>query len=307
MQFNTNPGGHATESTALTVYFDGACPVCSREIATYRRQAGAEACTWVDVSACESAALGQDLSREQALARMHVRRADGTLVSGAAAFAQMWQSLPATRWLGRVAGWPPVTAVLELAYRAFLRVRRAWRRPAGGALARLPGDLRSDHAGETGAVQIYRGILAVSRDPAVRAFAEHHLVTEQRHLAVIEALVPAVPRSRLLPLWRPAGWVTGALPALLGPGAVYATIAAVETFVDRHYAEQLEAIDAVLADRPDPELAALRDTLATCRDDELRHRDEALAAGPARGAVARAWGGLVGAGSAAAVALARRV
>ncbi len=316
MQFNTDPSSRAAEPGGVTVYFDGACPVCSREIAAYRRQAGADACAWVDVSACEPAALGQDLSREQALARMHVRRADGTLVSGAAAFAQMWQALPATRWLGRVAGWAPVTALLELAYRAFLRARRAWRRPAPApeasgwrtaGPARLAGDLRSDHAGETGAVQIYRGILAVSRDPAVRAFAEHHLATEERHLGLIEALVPPVPRSRLLPLWRPAGWMTGALPALLGPRAVYATIAAVETFVDRHYAEQLEAIDAVLAARPEADLAALRDTLAVCRDDEVRHRDEALAAGPARGAAARAWAWLVGAGSAAAVALARRV
>lgn len=316
MQFKTDPDGRPADAASLTVYFDGACPVCSREIAAYRRQAGADACAWVDVSACEPAVLGADLSREQALARMHVRRADGSLVSGAAAFAEMWRALPATRWMGRLASWAPLTALLELAYRAFLRVRRAWRRPASmraasgwsaAGPARLAGDLRSDHAGETGAVQIYRGILAVSRDPAVRAFAEHHLATEQGHLALIEALVPAVPRSRLLPLWRPAGWVTGALPALLGPRAVYATIAAVETFVDRHYAEQLEAIDAVLADRPDPALATLRATLARCRDDEVRHRDEALAAGPARGAAARAWAGLVGAGSAAAVALARRV
>jgi demethoxyubiquinone hydroxylase (CLK1/Coq7/Cat5 family) len=365
MSFKSSPSGQATAPTALTVYFDGACPVCSREIAVYRRQAGADGCQWVDVSACEPQALGGDLSRDDALARLHVRRADGSLVSGAAAFAQMWQALPATRWLGRVAGWPPVTAVLELAYRAFLAVRRAWRQPAaaatatpvsaralagpaGGAsaagwpLARLAGDLRSDHAGETGAVQIYRGILAVSRDPAVRAFAEHHLATESRHLEVIEALRPAVPRSRLLPLWRPAGWLTGALPALAGPRAVYATIAAVETFVDRHYGEQIDAIDAALAaqgvratpgagngpraadaangprsvdtanataaaDASTALLLGLRETLASCRADELHHRDEALAAGPATGPLARAWGALVGAGSAAAVALARRV
>jgi predicted DCC family thiol-disulfide oxidoreductase YuxK len=129
MQFKTKPSSHAAESAALTVYFDGACPVCSREIAAYRRQAGAEACEWVDASACDPAVLGSDLTRDRALARMHVRRADGTLVSGAAAFAQMWQALPATRWLGRLAGWAPVTAVLELGYRGFLTVRRAWRRP----------------------------------------------------------------------------------------------------------------------------------------------------------------------------------
>jgi hypothetical protein len=42
----------------------------------------------------------------------------------------------------------------------------------------LIGDLRSDHAGETGGVIISRGILAGSRDPAVRAFASAHLAAE---------------------------------------------------------------------------------------------------------------------------------
>ena len=96
----------------------------------------------------------------------------------------------------------------------------------------LTAELRSDHAGEFGAVRIYRGILAVTRDPALRAFAERHGETEQSHLDLIETLLPVAQRSRLLPLWRLAAWLTGALPALFGTGAVYATIDAVETFVD---------------------------------------------------------------------------
>ena len=95
--------------------------------------------------------------------------------------------------------------------------------------------LRSDHAGETGAVYIYRGILAVTRAPEVRAFARHHLATEQRHLEMMTQLLPREQHSRLLPLWRVAGWLTGMLPALFGPLAVYRTIDAVESFVDRHY------------------------------------------------------------------------
>ena len=171
----------------------------------------------------------------------------------------------------------------------------------------LAAELRSDHAGETGAVQIYLGILAISRDPELRAFARHHLSTEQHHLEILESIRPTVPRSRLLVLWRPAGWLTGALPALFGARAVYATIAAVETFVDHHYAQQLDRLDATLALRPDAALEALRAQLGACRDDELRHRDEALAAGPARGALAALWAWCVGFGSAAAVALARRL
>ena len=58
--------------------------------------------------------------------------------------------------------------------------------------------------------------------------------TEQRHLATVETLVPHPSRSRLLAVWRAAGFVTGALPSLVGRNAVYSTIEAVETFVDIH-------------------------------------------------------------------------
>lgn len=299
---NTDP---APSPAPLTVYFDGACPVCSREIAAYRRQPGAEACEWIDASACAESALGPDLTRGAALARFHVRRADGSLVDGMRGFATLWQALPRTAWLGRVAAFGPMPRLLDAAYGVFLSVRRAWR-PATVVspwTADVTADLRSDHAGEAGAVMIYRGVLSVARDPSLRAFATHHLETELGHLAVIEAHLPAAHRSRLLPAWRVAGWLTGALPALFGPSVVYATIAAVETFVDAHYTEQLVRLDAMPADTA---RGALRAELDRCREDELRHRDEALRAGPAAGPLVRLWTAMVGAGSAGAVALARR-
>jgi predicted DCC family thiol-disulfide oxidoreductase YuxK len=111
----------------LTVYFDGACPVCSREIAFYRRQAGALAIEWVDAAICPVATLGADLSREAALARLHVRKADGELTSGARAFTMLWRSIPRTAFLGRLLDHRPVLALLEMGYRVHLLVRRAWR------------------------------------------------------------------------------------------------------------------------------------------------------------------------------------
>jgi ubiquinone biosynthesis monooxygenase Coq7 len=164
-------------------------------------------------------------------------------------------------------------------------------------------DLRTDHAGEVGAVCIYQGVLRFARDPALRSFAEHHLVTEQKHLRLIAAWLPSAEHSRLLPLWRLAGFLTGALPALFGPRAVYATIEAVETFVNHHYEEQVRA----LASQPD--LSGLRQTLLDCQADEVAHRDEAAAArGPGQSAwVLRAWCAMVGTGSKAAVALIRHI
>ena len=167
--------------------------------------------------------------------------------------------------------------------------------------------LRSDHAGETGAVYIYRGILAVTRAPDVRSFACHHLATEQRHLEteqrhleIMSQLLPREQHSRLLSLWRLAGWLTGMLPALFGPLAVYRTIDAVESFVDRHYEEQIELL------RVRSSHQALRTLLQSCRDDELLHRDEARSHLQPAGPVGRLWERMVGAGSRAGVYLASR-
>ena len=116
-----------TTAPSATVYYDGACPICSREIAQYRKATGADRLAFVDVNASAGDALGPGLTRDAALARMHVRRADGTLVSGAAAFAALWRELPGLAWAGRIAASALVLPVLEVGYWAFLRLRRLWR------------------------------------------------------------------------------------------------------------------------------------------------------------------------------------
>lgn len=164
-------------------------------------------------------------------------------------------------------------------------------------------DLRTDHAGETGAVCIYHGVLRFSKDPGLRDFAQRHLATERDHLRQIEQWLPRRSHSALLPVWRLAGWLTGALPALLGPRAVYATIEAVERFVDHHYEAQVRSLQA------HPTLQPLRQTLLACQGDEVAHRDEAAAArGPQRlGVGLRVWCGLVDVGSRGAVLISRYV
>ncbi len=169
----------------------------------------------------------------------------------------------------------------------------------------LVQELRSDHAGETGAVYIYKGIQAVAQwrgDHELMAFAKAHGATEADHLAEMENWLPASQRSRLLGAWRLAGWLTGALPSLIGRPAVYATIAAVETFVDHHYQQQIDHIHA----HGGPE--GLLPLLIRCQADEQHHRDESAAlAGSHPGLLLRIWCWTVGWGSSVAVVLARRL
>lgn len=163
----------------------------------------------------------------------------------------------------------------------------------------LLAELRSDHAGETGAVWIYRGILAFTSDAMLRKFATHHLNTEAKHLALISNQIPRQEFSSFIPVWKLAGFLTGAIPAICGNSSVYATIDAVETFVDSHYQHQIDRL------RQDDSFPALRELLEQCQADELEHRDEARAAIQSRNPALNAWCWLVGYGSGVAVKLAR--
>ena len=122
-----------TSGDELTVFYDGACPLCRREGAFYRRRRGAEAVRWIDVSRCGEGEVAPGLSRQRALARFHVRDGAGRLISGGRAFARLWQALPALRFWGQLLSRPPLVWLLDPAYALFLKLR-----PRLQALARRP-------------------------------------------------------------------------------------------------------------------------------------------------------------------------
>ena len=109
--------------TQLTVYFDGACPLCRKEISYYQRKDNERQVCWIDVSNCDQSLLGTDLSKQDALKRFHVRSADGALLSGASAFAEMWRMIPGFRGLGTIAQNKVLSRLLEALYWAFLGLR----------------------------------------------------------------------------------------------------------------------------------------------------------------------------------------
>lgn len=114
--------GRLGEEAGPTVYFDGACPLCTAEIGHYSSRPGGERLRFVDV-ASDDADPGPDLPLSDARARFHVRLPDGRLLSGARAFVALWAALPGWRWLAAVARIPGVLVLMEIAYRLFLPVR----------------------------------------------------------------------------------------------------------------------------------------------------------------------------------------
>lgn len=109
----------AVSKPATTVWFDGACPLCAREIAWMKKRDRKGRLRFVDVS---DEATPCPVDRTALLARFHAEE-DGELLSGAAAFAAMWRQLPWLRPLGLAARHPAILAVLERIYRIFLHVR----------------------------------------------------------------------------------------------------------------------------------------------------------------------------------------
>jgi predicted DCC family thiol-disulfide oxidoreductase YuxK len=111
----------AAATPDLTVYFDGSCPLCRREIALYQGLQSLRPIRWVDVSGpfqCDSG-----LTCEVAMRRFHVRDAQGHLVSGAQAFSVLWRCFAGWRVLGWLTAVPPVSLLAEAAYRLFLPLR----------------------------------------------------------------------------------------------------------------------------------------------------------------------------------------
>lgn len=142
--------------------------------------------------------------------------------------------------------------------------------PRAGRIAEM---LRVDHAGEYGAVAIYRGQRAVfDKLPAkarTAALLKEMEDGEAHHLATFDALLAErqVRPSLLAPFWNAAGFGLGAATALLGEKSAMACTAAIEDVIEKHYAEQIVELEVT-----EPELA---ETVRQFRDDELEHKHTA--------------------------------
>lgn len=162
--------------------------------------------------------------------------------------------------------------------------------------------LRVDQAGEFGATRIYAGQLAVlgNRHPAASLIAGM-AAQEEDHRARFDAMMAGrgVRPTVLTPVWNVAGFALGAATALLGPEAAMACTAAIETEIDRHYADQLEELGD-----DDAELAR---HIADFQADEVEHRETALAQGAENAPAYPLLSGAIRLGCRAAIALSKRI
>jgi ubiquinone biosynthesis monooxygenase Coq7 len=162
--------------------------------------------------------------------------------------------------------------------------------------------IRVNQAGEYGAKRIYAGQLAImgDRHPAARSIA-HMAEQEQKHLDAFDRIIAerGIRPTVIQPFWHVAGFALGAATAAIGPEAAMACTAAIETEIDRHYAEQLEELGDA-----EPELSA---KIAAFRAEELEHRDTALAEGAEKAPGYPLLSAAIRLGCRAAIAVAKRI
>ena len=106
------------------VLYDGSCPVCSREIAHYRRRREAGNIVWIDASKDLVNLDSLGISQQQAMSTFHARDEHGVWQTGVDAFLLIWSTLPAYRWLARLVDFFRLRPLLAWGYQYFLKWRQ---------------------------------------------------------------------------------------------------------------------------------------------------------------------------------------
>jgi 3-demethoxyubiquinol 3-hydroxylase len=129
--------------------------------------------------------------------------------------------------------------------------------------------IRVNHAGEFGAVQIYKGQLAVLRRRETKKMIETMLSQEEDHFAYFDAKLKNehIRPTMLTPMWRVMGFALGVGTALLGRRAAMACTVAVEEVIEEHYEEQLQHADI------DDDL---KDKIKEFQMDEIHHKEQGI-------------------------------
>ena len=131
--------------------------------------------------------------------------------------------------------------------------------------------IKVNHAGENGAVNIYRAQLFLCRWRAPRLLNElsEFKSHEERHRSIFAAELSRrrAPRCRSYHLCAIGGYALGLVTGLCGAAAVAATTVAVETVVLGHLRAQLDALEST-----DPAAVA---AIASIVSDEQTHHDRA--------------------------------
>ncbi len=126
---------NAATDAEISVYYNGACPVCRTEIEHYQRRAarhGAGGLGWCDVTAAPGTLADRGIDDDAVIRRLHVVDAQGKVLAGVDAFIALWDKLPGYRWLARLARVAWVRPIADIIYdRALAPAPYHWNKATG--------------------------------------------------------------------------------------------------------------------------------------------------------------------------------
>ena len=111
------------QSEALQVFYDGSCPLCSREIMTYRCYDTERRLELIDITGEGFQAKDYGLDPKAVHQVFHVRTPAGEVIAGVEGFRQIWWRLPKWQWLAKLTKPRPIRAVMRLGYALFAKLR----------------------------------------------------------------------------------------------------------------------------------------------------------------------------------------
>ena len=115
---------HVPKPYPLTVYFDGECPICRREIDLMKKFNRKDDLQFIDFSNSSFQSTDQDLNKCDLARVIHARWSDGTVITGVAVFREMWEAI-GLGFLARFSRLSPINALFMKAYAWFAK-NRLW-------------------------------------------------------------------------------------------------------------------------------------------------------------------------------------
>jgi predicted DCC family thiol-disulfide oxidoreductase YuxK len=106
----------------IEVFYDGKCPLCSREIAWLQRRDKHGRIRFSDIAHPTFDVNSVGVSRDDLMARIHGRLPDGKMVTGVEVFRRLYSTIgfQPLVWLSRL---PLVSQLLDLGYQWFAKNR----------------------------------------------------------------------------------------------------------------------------------------------------------------------------------------
>ncbi|MGI9363701.1 MAG: thiol-disulfide oxidoreductase DCC family protein [Rhizobiaceae bacterium] len=107
----------------ITVFYDGKCGLCSKEIKHYRKIAPTGVFNWQDITASSQDLKKEGIALSEGLRLLHAKDSDGHLHIGVDAFILIWRQLKNWRLLATIAALPGIRQVANVGYRLFANWR----------------------------------------------------------------------------------------------------------------------------------------------------------------------------------------